>query len=220
MRRLMMRVVLLAIAALLCALPQMLIAGDTPNSQPQLSQRPQYRLRPNDLIDVNFELVSEYNQTVRVGPDGYISLKGIQPVDVQGQTLSQAADLIKKAYSGMLRNPIVAIALREYEKPYFLVTGEVQHPGKFDLLSSTTATEAVAMAGGFTHDAKHSQVVVFREVPNGWVYVKQLNVKEMLKKGDLAEDLRLQPGDLIFVPKNTISKIDRYIPNFGVGYHF
>lgn len=222
MRSLFMCTVLIAAGMLFCVLPEVLVAGDSPGSTPQLSQRPQYRLRPNDLIGVTFELVPELSQEVRVGPDGYISLRSIQPVYVEGQTVSQACDTIKKAYSSMLHDPIVAVMLKEYEKPYFLVTGEVQHPGKFDLLSTTTATQAVAMAGGFTADAKHSKVVIFREVSNGWVELKRLDLKAMLNNRDLSEDVRLQPGDLIFVPKNGLSKVQRFIPNpsFGVGYRF
>jgi polysaccharide export outer membrane protein len=192
----------------------------TPADQaPKLSQRyPHYLLHINDLLEVNFDLSPELNQTVRVGPDGYISLRGISPVYVEGQTVTQAVETIKKAYVTMLHNPVVSVILREYERPFFIVTGEVQKPGRYELDSQTTATEAVGIAGGFNADAKHSKVVVFRQVENGWSQVKILNLKHMLNERDLSEDVRLQPGDLIYVPKNTLAKVERFIPKTGVTY--
>jgi polysaccharide biosynthesis/export protein len=201
------------------AAPQSSVAAT--DQAPQLSQRyPQYQLHINDLLDVNFDLSPELNQGVRVTPDGYISLRGIQPVHVEGQTIPQAVETIKKAYGDILNNPVVAVILKEYEKPFFIATGEVQKPGKYDLLSQTTATQGVAIAGGFNADAKHSQVAVFRQVPNGWTQVAVLNLKSMLNQRDLSEDLRLQPGDLIYIPKNTLSKIARFIPKVETGVHY
>jgi polysaccharide export outer membrane protein len=80
-----------------------------------------------------------------------------------------------------------------------------------------TVTEAVAMAGGFTEAAKHSQVLLFRRVSDEWTEAKVINVKKMLKDGNLHEDMHLHPGDMIVVPKNTLSKISKYIPNTSVG---
>jgi protein involved in polysaccharide export with SLBB domain len=77
--------------------------------------------------------------------------------------------------------------------------------------------EAVAIAGGFTEKAKHSEVVLFRRAPGGWAEAKRLDVKRMLANKDLREDLHLQPGDLIYVPKNMLSKARQFIPNTGLG---
>ena len=62
-------------------------------------------------------------------------------------------------------------------------------------------------AGGFTTAAKHSEVYLFRRVSDQWVSSQKLDVKQMLKSGNLAEDLQLQPGDMLYVPKNTVSKV-------------
>ena len=218
--------VLLCGIALLSATRQM--SGAEPQSggadtdqTPTFSQRyPQYQLHINDLLEANFDLSPELNQSVRVAPDGYISLRGISAVHVEGQTVPQAVETIKKAYAEILNNPIVSVILKEYEKPFFIATGEVRKPGRYDLVSQITATQGVAIAGGFNADAKHSEVVVFRQVPNGWTQVATLNLKGMLNQKDLSEDVRLQPGDLIYIPKNTLSKIYRFIPNVGTGVHY
>ena len=66
-------------------------------------------------------------------------------------------------------------------------------------------------AGGFTPASKHSQVVLFRRVSPDLVQATKLDVKHMLKSGNLAEDMRLQPGDMLYVPKNLISKIGPFM---------
>lgn len=68
------------------------------------------------------------------------------------------------------------------------------------------------MAGGFTEKSKHSQVVLFRRVSEQWTEAKVLDVKKMLNSRNLSEDFVLHPGDMIYVPQNTMSKIARFIP--------
>jgi len=68
------------------------------------------------------------------------------------------------------------------------------------------------MAGGFNGQAKHSQVVLFRRKSDDTVEARILDVKQMLKNRTMGEDIHLKPGDLLFVPQNTISKIRRYMP--------
>lgn len=105
----------------------------------------------------------------------------------------------------------MAVALKEFEKPYFIVGGEVDKPGKYDLRSDTTVVEAVQIAGGLTQQAKHSQVVLFRRVDGELMEARLLNLKKILKLNDLKEDAHLKPGDLVYVPQNSISKIARFL---------
>jgi len=77
----------------------------------------------------------------------------------------------------------------------------------------------VAMAGGFNDLAKHSQVLLFRRSSNNWVEVKKLNLKKLLHAENLSEDVALQPGDMLFVPKSTIGKIRRYLPTQAVSMY-
>jgi polysaccharide export outer membrane protein len=92
----------------------------------------------------------------------------------------------------------------------------VSRPGKYTLHGETTVTEGLAMAGGLTDKSKHSHVVLFRRVSSEWTEAKVMDVKKMLKAGDLSEDFVLHPGDMIYVPQNTISKIARFIPTSSV----
>jgi polysaccharide export outer membrane protein len=112
---------------------------------------------------------------------------------------------------------MISVLLKDFEKPYFVADGQVGKPGKYELRGQTTITQAIAVAGGFTEASKHSQVLLFRRVDDQWTEAKIINVKKMEKSGSLKEDPFLHPGDMLFVPKNTMSKIQKFIPTGSVG---
>jgi polysaccharide export outer membrane protein len=178
-----------------------------------------YQIHSADVLELGFPFTPEFNQTVTVQPDGYITLRGVDGIRVEGQTLPEVTNSLRTAYKKILHDPVINVELKDFEKPYFIVGGEVGRPGKFDLRSETTATEAVALAGGLRDSAKHSQVLLFHRVPDGWVQAKKLDIKKMLKNADLNEDAYLQPGDFLYVPKNTMSKIGRFLPTSSLGLY-
>jgi len=182
------------------------------------SQRyPRYDLRPGDVVDVSFEFTPEFNQTVTVQPDGFVTLRAVGDVYVAGLTIPKITETIRNAYGKILNNPAIAIVLKDFEKPYFTISGQVGRPGKYELRGDTTVTEAIAIAGGFNSSAKHSQVVLFRRVSRDLYEAKLINVKKMLKSHDLSEDAHLRTGDTLFVPQNSLSKIRTFVPNPGIG---
>jgi polysaccharide export outer membrane protein len=178
-----------------------------------------YQIHSADVLELGFPYTPEFNQTVTVQPDGYITLRGVDGIRVEGQTLPEVTNSLRTAYGKVLHDPVINVELKDFEKPYFIVGGEVGHPGKFDLRGETSATEAVAIAGGLRDSAKHSQVLLFHRVPDGWVQVKKLDMKKMLKNADLNEDARLQPGDFLYVPKNAMSKIGKFLPTSSLGLY-
>ncbi len=185
---------------------------------PTFSDRnPRYKLRPSDSFDVSFDYTPEYNQTVTVQPDGYVTMRSVGDIYVNGLTVVQAHDKLVEAYSKLLNKPAISILLRDFERPYFIADGMVAKPGKYDLRGDTTVTQALAEAGGLNSPyARHSSVILFRRVDDNWVQTKVINVKQMEKSGNLAEDIHLRPGDMIFVPKNTTSKLQQWLPIYSV----
>jgi polysaccharide export outer membrane protein len=163
------------------------------------------------VVTVSFTLSPEFDQILTVQPDGYVALKDAGMVVAQGLTLDEFRAAVERSYQGYLHDPQPAVALKDFEHPYFIAGGQVGHPGKYELRGETTVAEAVQIAGGFTQDAKHSQVLLFRRVNDELVEARIFNLKKMLQEKNLAEDPHLQPGDLIFVPQNAISKIGRFL---------
>ncbi len=180
-------------------------------------RRPRYRLEAGDAFDISFELNPEFNQTVTVQPDGFITLRGVGDIAVKGQTVPELTQVLRTAYSKILNGPMISVVLKDFEKPYFIADGQLGHPGKYDLRGDVTLTEAIAMAGGFTESSKHSQVLLFRKASAGWYQAETFNVKKMEKKGNLKEDPTLHAGDMLFVPKNVMSKIKILLPGSSVG---
>jgi polysaccharide biosynthesis/export protein len=181
-------------------------------------RRPLYRLRPSDAVEVTFTISPEFNQTLTLQPDGFVALKDAGMVFAEGLTMLEFRAAVQQAYRGYLHDPEVGVALRAFEHPYFIVGGQVGHPGKYELHSDTTVAEAVAIAGGLAPAAKHSQVIVFRRVNDDLVETRVVDLKKMLSQKNLREDVHLRPGDLVFVPQNFISKIERFVtrPTMGM----
>ena len=175
-------------------------------------RHPLYRLHKSDVLDIKFAFEPEFDQVVSVQPDGFIALKGLDELYAEGLKLPELHEAICKAYLPVLRDPEINIFLRDFDRPYFIAGGEVGRPGKYDLRADITLSEAVALAGGFTERSKHSQVVLFRRETPEIVESHLLNVKSLLKSRNLGEDIHLMPGDFIFVPQNTLSKIKRFLP--------
>lgn len=183
-------------------------------------RHPLYRLCHSDVIEVTFTFSPEYNQTAKLQPDGFVALKGIAPLYAEGKTVPEVRNEIGGAYASFLHEPDITVTLKEFDTPHFIASGEVSRPGKYELHGDTTVSEAVAIAGGFTAQAKHSQVVLFRRDSHATMQALVLNVKQMLKSRDLGEDLQVQAGDLLYVPQNVISKVRRYLPPPSLGLYW
>jgi polysaccharide export outer membrane protein len=178
-------------------------------------RNPRYRLNRSDVLGLSFALSPEFNQTVLVQPDGYITLQGAGSIYVLGLTVPETVVAIKNAYSKILHDPIVDVDLADFQKAYFIVTGQVTKPGQYDLRYDLTVSEAIAVAGGFLPTAK-TQVFLYRRSSTGWVEAKELKLKNFLHGKDVTEDAEMRPGDMIFVPEKTITKVRKYIP-YSIG---
>jgi len=194
-------------------------AGGTGNTELGRERRPLYRLSKSDVVEVSFAFASEFNQTVTVQPDGYITLKDAGHLLAEDLTSQQLEAAIQSAYSKLLHEPQVTVNLKEFDRPYFIAGGEVARPGKYELRGTTTVTAALAIAGGLTQQSKHSQVVLFRRVSPSLRETRVLNVKAMLKHRDLREDPVLQAEDYLFVPRSTLSNVMRFVPNTSMGMY-
>jgi polysaccharide export outer membrane protein len=170
-----------------------------------------YRLQPGDVLEVQYRYSPEFNQTVTVQPDGYISLEIGGDLKVAGFTIEEARKAILRVAGTRLQDPVATIVLKEFQRPYFVVAGEVAQPGKMEMRERVTALQAIMLAGGMKEGAKSSQVVVFRKINSDVAEVKVLNLKSIRRTADLENDLTLQPGDMVYVPRDKLSKVERFM---------
>lgn len=167
-----------------------------------------YLLDRGDRIQLDVFNSPEYSQAYQVLTDGTLYLPLVGTVVVQGLSIEQAAREIETQYSKYIRSPAVTLSLVEARPMQIVVTGEVHRPGAYrvpdDLESSLTVTQALQLAGGITQSADVRAVKVMRSPVNGadpTTYT--INLWELLKEGDLAQDIDLVDGDSISVSQAT-----------------
>lgn len=188
------------------------VPSATRSPQPQLVQRnSRYVIQREDELLLTFPLTPELNQTVTVQPDGYINLQNAVSVHAQGLTVPELVDALQKAYVGTLHNPIIEVDIKDFQKPFFTVSGQVGKPGKYDLRSDITIAEALAIAGGMKPTAK-TQVFLFHRTSSGLLETRKVNMKDILRGKHQDEDASIQPGDMIYVPEKFITSFDKYLP--------
>lgn len=187
-----------------------------PESTSQDSVESRYRIRRGDSFDVIFPFVPSFNRTVTVQPDGYIALPVVGEIEVDGQTVPELEATLRRHYAATLREPVITIALKDFEKPYFIASGEVERPGKYELRGETTVAQALAMAGGLKEKAKRSRILLFSGASTGKTEVRELDVKRILNDGRLDSDVKLSPGDMLFVPKSRMPSAALFLPVLSV----
>lgn len=179
---------------------------------------PRYRLQASDSLDIHYRYTPEFNQTVTIQPDGFVNLQIVGDLKLQGLTLDQAKAAILAKASQRLKDPEVTLVLKDFEKPYFVVGGEVTTPGRFEMRGTVTALQAIAMAGGFkTASAKHSQVILFRRIGPDLAKTEILDLKAAMSTSNTEPLADLKSGDMLIVPQNKISKIERIVKWATIG---
>jgi polysaccharide biosynthesis/export protein len=195
---------------------------DEPDRPTPAERYPRYHICRDDVISLAFPLTPELNQKVTVQPDGFISLQSAGSLYIAGLTVPELENALKKAYSGILHDPIINIDLVDFQKPFFTVLGQVGKPGQYDLRYDMTVTQAIAVAGGFAESGK-TQIFLFHAVSSNWAEVRELKLKDLLNGKNITEDVHLRPGDMLFVPEKSITKFKRYVPysfNLSPPYSF
>ncbi len=134
----------------------------------------------------------------RVAPDGSVDLPYIHRVQVAGLEPQEIADLVrKKLVAGdVLRDPSVAVDIKEYNSKRVVVLGQVQKPGSFPLTPGFTLIQAISQAGGFNNIANRDRVNLTRK--NGPQARTLILSVDAITDGSLP-DIPLQSGDTIFV---------------------
>jgi protein involved in polysaccharide export with SLBB domain len=159
-----------------------------------------YRLAPNDLLDVRVYDEPDLAVEVRLAGDGTAIFPLIGSVALRGKTIPQATALIRERYmAGYLVNPQVSLNIQAYAKRTFTILGQVQKPGSYEIVGDEAISllQAVGMAGGYTRIADPGKITV-RRTDGGQDQVMHFNGKRMAK-GDPSPDCVVSPGDVITV---------------------
>jgi polysaccharide export outer membrane protein len=167
-----------------------------------------YRLGPEDVISVTVFGQDRYSKGgIKIGPSGRISLALIPDgIFVNGKTVDQVAELIKKRYDEYIIDPQVSVSLDQAGSYRYSVVGDVGQPGIKLMTRRLSVTEALSEAGGVLQTGNSKKVVVLRRQANGTLAQIPVNVSAIYK-GQAPDSVYLVPGDQVLVPGNTLKKL-------------
>jgi len=159
----------------------------------------EYRIGPEDVLDIVVWKNTDLTRTVPVRPDGKISLPLLNDVQAAGLSPLQLREVLVKRLAEYMPSPEVSVLVSDVKSFKISMLGEINSPGRHELRSKTTVLDAIALAGGFKPFAARSRVVVLR--PEGRSMKRiPFNYDKVIAEGGEAENFFLQPGDVILVP--------------------
>ena len=167
--------------------------------QDKVKESNDYRIGPEDLLDISVWNNTAIGRTVPVRPDGKISLPLLNDVQAAGLTPMQLRDALINKLQEYMPTPEVSVIVKEVHSFKVSVVGEVKKPGRHELKSQATVLDILALAEGFGDFAARGKIVVLR--PNGEIVTHiPFNYNKVLSNNGTMENFFLQPGDIIVVP--------------------
>ena len=169
-----------------------------------------YRLGPEDVISVVVFNQDRYSRAgITIPPSGRVALALIPGgVFVNGKTVEEVGDIIKKKYDEFIIDPQVTVSLDKAASYRYSIVGDVGQPGIRLMNHRMTVTEAIAEAGGVLPTGDRSKVVVLRRQNTGVLAQIPVNVSAIYK-GKVPDSTYLVPGDQIIVPGNKWKTLQR-----------
>jgi polysaccharide export outer membrane protein len=176
--------------------------------------RYEYRVGPGDILSIIVydhpeltipagEQRSAADSGNLVNPDGTIFYPYTGRIRVDGQTVDEIRENITSLLSEYIRDPQIEVRVAQFNSKFVFVTGAVNKPGRVALRNTPlTLIDAVQLASGFTPDANHHELKVTRQNRTATV-----SSYELLKTGDLSQNIVLRPGDLIHVPDDSTQRV-------------
>jgi protein involved in polysaccharide export with SLBB domain len=176
-----------------------------------------YRLGPEDIISVNVFGQDRYSRSgIIIPPSGRISLALIPGgIFVNGKTVDEVAESIKKRYDEFIIDPQVSVSLDKASSYRYSVIGDVAQPGIRLMSHRMTVTEALGEAGGVLATGDRSKVVVLRKQADGNLKPIAVNVSAIYK-GKAPDVTYLVPGDQVIVPGNKLKSFQKIMSFFPI----
>ncbi|HEX9861031.1 MAG TPA: SLBB domain-containing protein [Nitrospirota bacterium] len=183
---------------------------------PFLVHAQDYRLGEGDLIKVTVYENPDLTTSARIGGDGKVTLPLAGEVKVSGLTVREIEEKVTKLLSdGYLVNPQVTVFVEEYHSNKATILGEVNKPGLYELAGNITILEIISKAGGLTVNAGDTAFVKHKNPDSQVNSSQEINLKQLMEKGDLSSNIQIQDGDSIFVPTAGLVYVTGEVKNPG-----
>lgn len=164
-----------------------------------LAQQPlqEYTLNPGDVIEISVFGEPDLSRSVTIGPNGKINMPLIGDIQAAGLTPAQLNESVTRALKAYVRNPQVTVSVREYQRAYVYLVGQVARTGSVEIQRGWTVLEVMSVAGGVTPRAAPRRATLIRRATGE---VVPLDLDRLLNRGDRTVNPRVEPGDIIMVP--------------------
>jgi polysaccharide export outer membrane protein len=198
-----------------CVCAPSVLRAQTPPPQPA-EARPaantdEYVLTPGDILSIKFFYNPELNENLPIRPDGRIALQFIGELPAAGLKVSELRSTLMERYRDVVRQPDLVVIVSGFGSQKIYVGGEVGRPGEIALVPGMTPLQAIIIAGGDRRTASMRNVVVLRDQGTETPMIMLVDIKKSLSKSAEAQDVRLQPRDIVFVPMSKIAKVDNFV---------
>jgi polysaccharide export outer membrane protein len=178
------------------ALPKAAAASASPAGVPVPGD---YVIGAEDVLAVVYWRDKDMTTEVAVRPDGKISLPLLNDVQAAGLTPAQLRERLIEASKDYFEDPSVTIVVRQMNSRKVFITGEVNKPGPYPLIASTTVLQLISIAGGLHEYADGKKIIIVRN-ENGKPVSFPFNYKDVVSRKNLRQNIELKPGDTVIVP--------------------
>jgi polysaccharide biosynthesis/export protein len=185
-------------------------AGAAPAPAPALppggtaASQANYLIGPGDSLQVFIWKNPDLTTTVPVRPDGRISIPLVEDIECAGKTPTQLARDIEARLRMYVVNPIVTVIVSNFIGPYtqqVRIVGEAAQPKALPYRANMSVLDAMIEVGGLTTFAAGNRAKLVRSI-NGQQTSTTIRLEDLLKDGDVSENVQLQPGDIIIIPQS------------------
>jgi len=174
----------------------------------------EFILGVGDTVEISVYRQDDLNRTAKIDNSGRIMFPLIGDVQAAGVGVSQLRDELRQRLSKYLIDPQVVVNISSVQSQKIMVLGEVNNPGVFTLDTDMGVLESISKAGGTTRDAKIGNVLLIRK-GQGKPVVTSLNLKKVLKEGDVSQNTNLQNGDIVYLPRVAIANVSRFFSHLS-----
>lgn len=166
----------------------------------------EYYMRPGDELNIVVTQQQDLGNSSTnqspfvVRPDGNVSFPLVGEIHAEGMTVSQFTDVLQQGLSRYIVDPDVSVNISKLGRVRVYVFGEVRKPGAVELDKGHTVIDAIGAAEGFTRDtAKKKIFLIHQDQPKSLI---PINLNNMLKTGDMSQNVTLREGDILYLTKN------------------
>lgn len=171
------------------------IVSELPPPSTASSSQSAQRIAENDVLEIDVFQVDELDRTVRVEPNGKVTMPLIGSVKAAGLTIAEFENKLKAAYGAdYLQSPEITVFMKESFGQRVTMDGEFKEPGIYPVTSQTTLLQMVARASGMTELADEKKIFIYRQYDDG-KKVANYSVSDI--RSGKTGDPRIYGGDVV-----------------------